>query len=139
MPSSTSGAAKPEYCGWLPEPRSRARHTPLSCATLPRLIAVSGDQRWLARLPPLVGQAADGGAANAAPEKRGWLSRVDCADPVATKSAASVANPAADRNKRMIPPTRVVRVLHGTPWPSRLLSSIRHAKVCRAGARRTCL
>ena len=42
-PSYTSGCAKPEYCGAAPEPRRRARHTPLSCATLERLMAVSGE------------------------------------------------------------------------------------------------
>ena len=42
-PSYTSGCAKPEYCGAVPEPRRRARHTPLSCATLARLMAVSGE------------------------------------------------------------------------------------------------
>src|SRR5215510_12152162 len=46
-PSCTMGCAKPEYCGALPEPRRRARQTPLSCVTLARLIVVSGEKRWL--------------------------------------------------------------------------------------------
>jgi hypothetical protein len=42
-PGDGERAAKPEYCGAVPEPRRRARHTPLSCATLLRLIALSGE------------------------------------------------------------------------------------------------
>jgi hypothetical protein len=42
-PPYTSGCAKPEYFGAAPEPRRRARHTPLSCATLERLMDVSGE------------------------------------------------------------------------------------------------
>src|SRR3989442_14798180 len=61
-PSYTIGCAKPEYCGEVPEPRRRARQTPFSCATLVRLMAVSGEYRWLYRLPPLVGQLVVGGA-----------------------------------------------------------------------------
>src|SRR5215510_11339529 len=63
-PSYTSGCAKPEYCGAVPEPPRRARHTPLSCVTLVRLIVLSGEYRWLKRLPPLVGQLVAGGAVN---------------------------------------------------------------------------
>ena len=36
-PSCTTGCASPEYCGATPEPLSRARHTPLSSATLRRV------------------------------------------------------------------------------------------------------
>src|SRR6476646_2196160 len=43
MPPYTSGCAKPEYFGAAPEPCRRARHTPLSCATLERLMDVSGE------------------------------------------------------------------------------------------------
>src|SRR6476469_2565457 len=37
-PSYTRGCAKPEYCGAAPEPRRRARQTPLSCATFALLM-----------------------------------------------------------------------------------------------------
>ena len=42
-PSWTTGCASPEYCGATPEPRKRARHTPLSPATLLASIWFSGE------------------------------------------------------------------------------------------------
>src|SRR5690349_3367768 len=44
-PLSTSGCAKPEYCGCEPDPRRRVRHTPFKPATFVRLIASSGEKR----------------------------------------------------------------------------------------------
>ena len=42
-PSCTTGCASPEYFGATPEPRKRARHTPLSSATFAALIWFSGE------------------------------------------------------------------------------------------------
>ena len=36
-PSWTTGCASPEYCGATPEPRKRARHTPLSSRDVARV------------------------------------------------------------------------------------------------------
>src|SRR5438876_424962 len=85
------GCAKPEYCGAAPEPRRRARQTPLSCATLVRLMAASGEYRWLYRLPPLVGQLAVGGAVSRAAEK----------SPEVATSAATAADSVAAMAQRI--------------------------------------
>src|SRR6185295_19572731 len=94
------GCAKPEYCGAVPEPRRRARHTPFNCATLARLIAFSAEYRWLYRLPPFVGQPEAGSAVSLAAEKPGVAPRlmpgVPCATTKGTNSAATAADSAAE-------------------------------------------
>src|SRR3954470_18894805 len=87
-PAYTIGCAKPEYCGAVPEPRRRARQTPLSCATLERLMRVSGEYRWLYRLPPLVGQPPVGGAVSAAPNGSCAAACACWARPAVTSCAA---------------------------------------------------
>src|SRR6186997_2226089 len=92
------GCAKPEYCGALPEPRRCVRQTPLSCATFVRLIDVSGEYRWLCRLPPLVGQPRVGSADKAAAEKSLFV----WAKPDATSNTATPTDTAPKHDTRII-------------------------------------
>src|SRR5690242_14252550 len=102
MPSYTIGCASPEYCGAVPEPFSRVRHTPFSVPTFATLIAFSGEYRWLKRLPPLVGQLARGGVLSVRPAKS--LAPV-CAKP-ANDTAAAAPSTAARKEECMLPPRR---------------------------------